>query len=65
MRPFSIPLAIASLILSGCADPLEQRSTQEVQEQLERGVTGQGTLGPLERSTDDPAAEHSVPQTHP
>jgi len=65
MRPFSIPLAIASLILSGCADPLEQRSTQEVQEQLQRGVTGQGALGPLERSTDDPAAEYSVPQTHP
>jgi len=65
MWPLSIPLAIAWLILSGCADPLERRSTQEVQEQLQRGVTGQGTLGPLERSTDDPAAEHSVPQTHP
>jgi hypothetical protein len=36
-----------------------------VQGQLERGVTGQGTLGPLERSPGDPAAEHSVPQTHP
>ena len=65
MRTLSIPLAIAWLILSGCADPLEQRSTQEVQEQLQRGVTGQGTLGALERSTDDPAAEHSVPQTYP
>jgi hypothetical protein len=28
-------------------------------------VTGQGTLGPLERSPGDPAAEHGVPQTHP
>jgi len=65
MRPLSIPLAIAWLALSGCADPLEQRSAQEVQQQLERGVTGQGTLGPLERAPDDPAAEHSVPQTHP
>jgi len=65
MRPLSIPLAIASLALSGCADPLEQRSTQEVQQQFERGVTGQGTIGPLERDPDDPAAEHSVPQTHP
>ncbi len=46
-------------------DPLEQRSTEEVQGQLERGVTGQGTLGPLERSPDDPAAAHSIPQTHP
>ncbi|PYJ58846.1 MAG: hypothetical protein DME74_13605 [Verrucomicrobia bacterium] len=65
MKPLSIALAIACLIAGGCADPLEHRSTQEVQGQLERGVTGQGTLGPLERSPDDPAAEHSVPQTHP
>jgi hypothetical protein len=65
MKPLSILLAIAWLAAGGCADPLEQRTTQEVQEQLQRGVTGQGTLGPLERSTDDPAAQHSVPQTHP
>jgi hypothetical protein len=65
MKPCSIPLAIAWLILSGCADPIEQRSTQEVQGQLQRGVTGQGTLGPLERSPGDPAGEHGVPQTHP
>jgi len=65
MKPLSIPLAVAWLILSGCADPIEQRSTQEVQGQFERGVTGQGTLGPLERSPGDPAGEHGVPQTHP
>ncbi len=61
----SIPLAIALLALSGCADPLEQRSGQEVQEQFGRGITGQGTVGPMDRAPDDPAAEHSVPQTHP
>ena len=60
-----ILFVIACLAVAGCADPLEQRSTEEVQGQLERGVTGQGTLGPLERSPDDPAAEHSVPQSHP
>jgi len=65
MRPLSIALAIAGLALSSCADPLEQRSGQEVQQQFERGVTGQGTLGPMERGPVDPAAEHSVPQTHP
>lgn len=65
MKPLAIPLAITWLVLSGCADPLEQRSPQEVGEQLERGLTGQGTLGPLERSPNDPAGEHSVPQTHP
>lgn len=65
MKRMSIVLVIACLVVSGCADPLEQRTTQEVQGQFERGVTGQGTLGPLERSPGDPAAEHSVPQTHP
>jgi hypothetical protein len=65
MRPLSIPLAIALLALSACADPLEQRTGQEVQEQFGRGITGQGTLGPLNRAPEDPAAEHSVPQTHP
>jgi len=65
MKPLSIPLAMAWLALSGCADPLEQRTGQELQQQFERGVTGQGTVGPMERAPDDPAAEHSVPQTHP
>jgi hypothetical protein len=65
MRPLSIPLAIALLAMSGCADPLEQRTGQEMQQQFGRGITGQGTLGPMEREPDDPAAEHSVPQTHP
>jgi len=65
MRPVSIALAIAWLALGGCADPLEQRTGGEVQQQFERGVTGQGTLGPMQRAPDDPAAEHSVPQTHP
>ena len=49
MKPLSIICAFA-LIAGGCADPLEQRSTEEVGGQLERGVTGQGTVGPLERA---------------
>ena len=57
----SISLAIACLALNGCTDPLEQRTTQEVQGQFERGVTGQGSLGPLERPPGDPAAEHRRP----
>jgi hypothetical protein len=38
-----------------------------MQDQFGRGITGQGTLGPMDRGQgpDDPAAEHSVPQTHP
>ena len=65
MKRMPILLAIACLAVGGCADPLEQRTTQEVQGQFERGVTGQGSLGPLERSAGDPAVEHGVPQTHP
>ena len=65
MKRMSILLVIACLAVGGCADPLEQRSGHEVQGQFERGVTGQGTLGPLERPAGDPAAEHGVPQTHP
>jgi hypothetical protein len=66
MRPLSLLFLIAFLaIAAGCADPLEQRSGQEVQTQLERGVTGQGTLGPINRPPGDQANEHSVPETHP
>ncbi|MBO0695747.1 MAG: hypothetical protein J2P56_06560 [Verrucomicrobia bacterium] len=65
MKRMTILLSVACLALGGCADPLEQRTTQEVQSQFERGVSGQGSLGPLERSPGDPAAEHGVPQTHP
>ena len=60
----SILLVIACMVAGGCADPIEQRSGEEVGAQLQRGVTGQGTIGPVERSANDPASEHSVPQTH-
>jgi hypothetical protein len=66
MKRLSLLVSIAgTLAIGGCADPLEQRSTQEVQSQLERGVTGQGKIGPINRTEEDQAAEHSVPQTHP
>jgi hypothetical protein len=66
MKRMSIWFAIAcALVAGGCADPLEQRSSQEVEDQLERGVTGQGKLGPMNRTEGDQADEHGVPQTHP
>jgi hypothetical protein len=66
MKPLSILLAIAyALVMAGCADPIEQRSAQEVEGQLQRGVTGQGQLGPMNRAPGDQANEHAVPQTHP
>jgi hypothetical protein len=66
MRPLSILIAVAFASFAiGCADPLEQRTGQEVQSQFQRGITGQGELGPEQRDAGDPAAEHSVPLTHP
>jgi hypothetical protein len=53
-------LANAVLVLGGCADPLEKPMVQEAQEKFQRGITGNGTLGPVDRS-DDP----NIKETHP
>ncbi len=58
-------LCAFALVAGGCADPVEKRSTQEVQTQLQRGVTGQGEIGPEPREAGDPANEHGIPQNHP
>jgi hypothetical protein len=61
LKAFSIAFCIASAILiGGCADPIEKPMVQEAQEKFQRGITGQGTLGPMDR-TDDPY----IKQTHP
>ena len=66
MRPLSILIVLGLAIFAGgCSDPLEQRTGEEVGEQLQRGVTGQGMLGPEQRPPGDSANEHAVPQTHP
>ena len=39
--------------------------SEEVQSQLQRGITGQGQIVPEQREPGDPAGEHAVPQTHP
>ena len=58
---FSIAFCIASaILLGGCADPLEKPVVQEAQEKFQRGITGNGTLGPVDRS-DDP----TIRETHP
>jgi len=61
----SIPFAVAcALIVAGCADPLEQRSTEEVGSQLKRGISGQGQLVPNE-STNNPTGAASASETPP
>jgi hypothetical protein len=61
LKAFAIAFFSAvALLLGSCADPLEQATVQEVPEKLQRGITGQGTLGPIDRS-DDP----NIKETHP
>jgi hypothetical protein len=64
-RVFIFATLIFAGFLPGCADPLEKRSGEEVQGQIERGVTGQGHIGEENRVPNDPANEHAVPQDHP
>ncbi|MGH8102598.1 MAG: hypothetical protein ACREIW_14985 [Chthoniobacterales bacterium] len=66
MKRLSILFVIGwALLAFGCADPLEQRKSSEVQQQWERGLGGGGKIGPIQRAPDDPAGEHAVPQDHP
>ncbi|MDP9098142.1 MAG: hypothetical protein M3N48_04010 [Verrucomicrobiota bacterium] len=61
LKAFSIAFCIATtVLLAGCADPLEKPVMQEVPQKFQRGITGNGTLGPMDRS-DDP----SIKQMHP
>jgi hypothetical protein len=63
MKPWAFLTAIAyALIAGGCADPLEQRTGQEVGSQLQRGISGQGHLTPESPSNQ---AGPSVTETPP
>jgi hypothetical protein len=61
LKAFSVAFLVASAILiSGCTDPLEKPVVDEVPQKFQRGITGNGTLGPVDRS-DDP----TIKETHP
>ncbi len=61
MKAFSIAFfVVTAVLIAGCADPLEKPVVQEAQEKFQRGITGNGSLGPIDRS-DDPA----IRETHP
>lgn len=65
LKAFSIAFCLASAILAaGCADPLEKPVVQEAGEKFQRGITGHGTLGPIDRSLD-PDVKPPEPSTHP
>ena len=66
-RAFAALTMAGALALGGCADELEQPTTQEVSDRLGRGIRGEGTLGPRDRS-DDPylrAESPSAPEPRP
>jgi hypothetical protein len=65
LKALSAALCIASAILAtGCADPLEKPITQEAGEKFQRGITGHGNLGPMDRS-DDPSKPLEQDPQHP
>jgi hypothetical protein len=53
LKACSIAFCIATaVLLAGCADPLEKPLMQEAGEKFQRGITGNGTLGPMDRADD-------------
>ena len=65
MKRLLIMCAIATaLILAGCADPLEQTTPEDVKNQIQRGVSGEGRLIESE-STNNPTGVSAASQGHP
>ncbi len=62
-------LSSASLFLilafGGCADPLEKPIGQEAQEHFQRGISGQGELGNIDRSDDPYVKPREGGSAHP
>jgi hypothetical protein len=53
-----------AILLAGCADPLEKPLGQEAGDKFKRGIRGEGTLGPMDRS-HDPTVKPSDSDLHP
>jgi hypothetical protein len=64
MKRVLLLLAVAgTLFASGCGEGWF--GGNEVGDHLQRGISGEGKLGPVTREEGDQANEHGVPQTHP
>jgi hypothetical protein len=61
---FTVFAALASFSLGSCAED-DTPPAEDVRQHLERGVTGQGQLGPIDRE-DDPyvTPREGSPNTH-
>jgi hypothetical protein len=72
-RAFASVVMAGALTFAGCADELEQPTSDEVGQRFRRGIRGEGTLGPRDRSddpylrSDNPGAPEPrpLPQTPP
>jgi len=66
LKALSVVVCITSVMLIiGCADPLEKPITQEASEKFQRGITGHGTLGPIDRSNDSNFKPSEPDSQHP
>lgn len=52
-RAFTAIVLGGALLTGGCADEIEQQTVNDVPNKFQRGITGEGQLGPRDR-TDDP-----------
>lgn len=66
LKALFVALCIASAVLAhGCADPLEKPITQEASEKFQRGITGHGTLVPVEHWNDPNFKPSALDLQHP
>ena len=64
MKRLLLLIALATVLcVTGCAEGWFEG--HEVGDHLQKGMSGEGQLGPIDRPAGDQAAEHGVPQTHP
>jgi hypothetical protein len=65
LKALSAVFSLASAILLGaCADPIEKPPAEEAGEKFQRGIKGEGTIGPVDRA-DDPYVKPAVSDSNP
>lgn len=66
MKRLAILLLATGSIFTSCADPEEAVSGEDVQNRLQRGITGQGQLGPMNRGEQETTVPpNQADQQHP
>jgi len=66
MKRLAVLFFAAAAFFTSCADPNEAVSGEEVQARLQRGVTGQGQLGPINRGEEETTVPpNQAAQQHP